>query len=77
MSNSEIHIRDLLEGNLEDISVSAMCGDRGQGLTFGIPAGSTCTRCKERWYEEKSKDPIRHKFRLKMHGVLNGGYSLD
>lgn len=66
-----------MEGNLENISDKAMCGDSGPKLAFSIPSHSTCTRCKVRWYEEKTKDPVRHKVRVKMHGVLNGGYSLD
>jgi hypothetical protein len=71
------HIRDLMMGNLQNISNHAMCGDSGDGLLFALPAASDCSRCMHNWMEEKQKDPVRHKVRLKMHGVINGGYSLD
>lgn len=77
MSN-ERHIRDIMLGDIVDrISNHAMCGDNGDKVVFSIPSFSTCTRCRERWFEEKAKDPIKHKFRLKMHGVINGGSDLD
>lgn len=72
-----VHIRDIMEGNLENISDKAMCGDSGNKLAFAIPSFSDCIRCRNRWHEEKTRDPVRHKVRVKMHGVLNGGYSLD
>lgn len=74
---SERHIRDVMMGTLSSVSNHAMCGDNGPKIEFAIPGFSTCTRCKDRWEEEKIKDRVRHKFRLKMHGVLNLGGDLD
>ncbi len=72
-----VHIRDVMAKNLEDVSQYAMCGDNGDKLTFGIPKASNCSRCKDRWNEEKRRESVKHGFRLKMHGLLNGGESVD